>query len=36
MVALFAFFACIGLDAPLWVFLVGFLCLVADSGSRRK
>jgi len=34
-VALFAFFACIGLNAPFWVFIVGFLCLVVDSHQRR-
>lgn len=31
MVALFAFFACLMNDAPLWAFLVGFLCLLLEG-----
>lgn len=31
MVAIFAFFACIALDAPWWAFLIGFLCLALDN-----
>lgn len=36
MVALFAFFAGIILDAPFMYFLIGFLCLLLDSNQRRK
>lgn len=35
MLALFGFFICIGLDAPWWAYLVGFLCLVVDTGGGR-
>lgn len=31
MLALFGFFVCVGLDAPWWVFLIGFLCLLLDG-----
>jgi hypothetical protein len=31
MLALFGFFMAIAYDAPMWVFFVGFLCVLADS-----
>lgn len=31
MLALFGFFVCVGLGAPWWVFLIGFLCLLLDG-----
>jgi hypothetical protein len=30
MLALFGFFVCLALDAPWWVFLIGFLCLLVE------
>lgn len=32
MLALFGFFLAVAYDAPFWVFLVGFLCLLLDAG----
>ena len=31
MLAIFGFFVCLGLDAPWYVWIIGFLCLLADS-----
>lgn len=31
MTAFFAFFACYHLDAPMYMFIIGFLCLAMDS-----
>lgn len=36
MVALFAFFAGIILDAPFMYFLIGFLCLWVDGVTSNK
>jgi hypothetical protein len=30
MLALFGLFVCIGLNAPWWVFVLGFSCLLLD------
>ncbi len=32
MVNIFAFFVCVGMGAPWWVFIIGFICLLADAG----
>jgi hypothetical protein len=31
MLALFGFFLAVGMGAPWWVFVIGFLCLLLDS-----
>jgi hypothetical protein len=31
MVAIFAFFLAVAYDAPWYVFVIGFLCLIMDS-----
>jgi hypothetical protein len=31
MLALFGFFLAIACNAPWWVFVIGFLCLLVDS-----
>jgi hypothetical protein len=31
MLALFGLLVCIGLNAPWWVFVIGFLCLILDD-----
>jgi hypothetical protein len=31
--ALFGFFACIGLHAPLWAYVIGFLCVLLDEND---
>jgi len=34
MTALFGLFVCIALDAPWYAYVIGFLCLCADSGTK--
>lgn len=34
MVAIFALCACVYLDAPAWIFLIGFLCLLLSDGKK--
>jgi hypothetical protein len=36
MLALFGFFMAVAYHAPWYVWLIGALCLVLDSGRRRK
>jgi hypothetical protein len=31
MLALFGFFMAVAYDAPMWVFFVGFICLIGDA-----
>lgn len=31
MLALFGFFMAVAYSAPWWVFVIGFLCILADS-----
>jgi hypothetical protein len=36
MLALFGWFVCMVLDAPWWLFVIGFLCLIIDSNGGWK
>lgn len=33
IVAIFAFFTCVHFDAPFYIFLIGFLCLLLDEAT---
>lgn len=34
MLALFGLFVCIGMGAPFWVYLIGFICLLLDGSNK--
>jgi hypothetical protein len=36
MLALFGFFMAWAYSVPWWVWVIGFLCLIADGGGRKK
>jgi len=33
MSALFGLFLCIGMGAPWWVYIIGFICVLLDGGK---
>jgi hypothetical protein len=34
MLAIFGFFMALAYNAPWWVWVIGFLCLLLDGGDR--